>query len=92
VLDKLTRISRERGLRILVRTARCRGTLIIDREVKAGDETGNPVPWSKAFPGITPGNVLAQCGVSKVEVYCGSTLIATFTNVAELLSSAVRCT
>lgn len=50
----------------------CRGKLYIDKELKAMDEYGNVISWNKAFPGISPQNVLSQCRVKRVEAYRGS--------------------
>ncbi|MFP3168825.1 MAG: hypothetical protein RXR02_08185 [Thermoproteus sp.] len=71
LLERLISISRERGIKIEVSFSRCRGRLLIDREIKALDEYGNVVPWNRAFPGVAVQNVLDQCRVRKVEVYRG---------------------
>ena len=92
MINWVVRLARERGVRVLIRTARCRASLLVDREVRAADELGNPVPWSRAFPGTTPSNVLAQCGVSRIDVYCGSQLIAQFNRIEDLLNAHIRCT
>mgnify|MGYP001770669296 CR=1 FL=1 len=72
LLEKLTSISREKGVRIEIYFNRCKGRLLIDKEVKALDEYGNVAPWGRAFPGIAIQNVFDQCRVKKVVVYKGS--------------------
>ncbi|AEA13067.1 MAG: hypothetical protein ACP5I3_04305 [Thermoproteus sp.] len=71
LLERLISISREKGVKIEISFSRCRGRLLIDREVKALDEYGNVVPWNRAFPGIAIQNILDQCRVRKVEAFRG---------------------
>lgn len=85
LLEKLISISREKGIKIEILFDKCRGRLLIDKEVKALDEYGNIAPWGRVFPGIALQNVLDQCRVKKVIVYKGSERVLEGGNLEAIL-------
>jgi hypothetical protein len=87
LLERLIEASRSRGVRFVIHFVRCRGKLGIDKEIKALDEEGRPAPWSRVFPGVTPQNILQQCGLKKVEVYRGQELLGEYKTIEEALSA-----
>ncbi|CCC82509.1 hypothetical protein TTX_1892 [Thermoproteus tenax Kra 1] len=87
IFETLISLSRERGLRIEISFLKCKGRLLIDKELelKAVDEFGNISSWARVFPGISIQNILDQCGVKKIDVYKGQEKIVENENIYEVI-------
>lgn len=85
-LEQIVSISRERGLKIVIRLKRSKNSILIDKEVKAIDEFDKIISWAKAFP-IPPNQVIDSYGINVIEIYCKNNLIKQFKSWQELLKN-----
>ncbi len=93
-IEQLVRKSRENNVKIVIRFKRCKGKVLIYREVRALDESDNIVPWGKVFP-VPPDVAIDSCIVKSIEVLCNNDVVMRFETWDQLirsLDSIPRCT
>jgi len=86
LFEKLVEISRINNIKILIYFEKCKGILLISREIKALDEFGRITPWSRAFAGISLQNILDQCRIKKIEVYRENMFILETKSLNEIIN------
>ncbi|GGP21818.1 hypothetical protein GCM10007981_15170 [Thermocladium modestius] len=83
-LEELVQRSRRYDLKIRVRFKGTKYSVLIDKEIRALDEAGKAMSWSKAFP-LAPHQALTNYPLDSVQVECGDEVIWSGKSMSELL-------
>ena len=91
-LEELVQRSRRYDLKIRIKFKGTKYSVLIDKEIRALDEMGNPTSWSKAFP-LAPHQALTNYPLDSVQVECGGEVIWSGESMSELLKAIddLRC-
>jgi len=89
-IETLVSESRACGIKIVVYLERCRPRIVIEQMVRAVDEEGRVMSWGRAFPSLAPHQAIENCGIKRIEVWRGESLVVELSSWRDLLRSVGR--